>query len=224
MLSKRLKAVAHMVTPNNIVADIGTDHGYVPIYLTKNNICPRAYAMDVNVGPINSAKRNIALEGLNDKVETILSDGLEKFQKGMAQSVIIAGMGGELIVSILKKSEHIDSIEELILSPHKNIDLVRKYLHSIGWKIIKEEMIEDANKFYTIIKAVKGQDLAYSEVEYVYGKLLLDTKHPVLKEYLDKEHSKFTKIKNDLLKNSSQNVAEVNQVLALNKKGLDKYD
>lgn len=144
MLSKRLKTVADMVTRGNIVADIGTDHGYVPIYLIKNKISPYAYAMDINMGPLKSAEKNIKSEGLSEKIETILSDGMEKFEPGMADTVIIAGMGGELIIRILKASKAKKSIKELVLSPHKGVDLVRKYILSENWHITDEKMLTDA--------------------------------------------------------------------------------
>lgn len=224
MLSKRLEMVAGMVTKGNIIADIGTDHGYVPIYLVKNNICPLAYAMDINEGPIKSAMKNIAADGLNDKVIAIQSNGLEKFKDGMAQSVVIAGMGGDLIIEILKASNNLDTIDELILSPHKRIDLVRKYLHQIGWKIIKEDMLIDASKYYTVIKAIKGKDVIYTEEEYVYGKILLDNKHPILKLYLDKEFNKFKTVKEKMISNNSSDFSEIDNILKLNEKGRAKYD
>lgn len=224
MLSKRLKAVADMVTKGNIIADIGTDHGYVPIYLVKNNICPFAYAMDINEGPIKSAINNIKLEGLEGKIEAIQSNGLEKFKDGMAQSVVIAGMGGDLIVEILKASDKLDSINELILSPHKRIDLVRKYLHHIGWKIICEEMLIDTGRYYTVIKAVKGKDADYNEVDYQYGKILLDNKNLILRDFLQEEWNKFCKVKENMVNKNVTDFSQVENVLDINQKGRARYD
>jgi len=102
MLSKRLEQVASMVTKGNIIADIGTDHGYVPIYLVEKGICPKAYAMDINQGPIESAIKNIENYGLSEKIQAIKSNGLEKLEPEKADTIIIAGMGGELIVNILE--------------------------------------------------------------------------------------------------------------------------
>ncbi len=224
MLSKRLKVVAGMVTEGNTIADIGTDHGYVPIYLVKNNICPKAYAMDINQGPIESAIKNIEAEGLSDKIVAIKSNGLAKFEDNMAQSVVIAGMGGDLIIEILLAAKNLDTIEELILSPHKRVDLVRRFLHKIGWKIVKEDMLIDASKFYTVLKAVKGKDVTYTDEEYEYGKILLEEKNQDLKLYLEKEYNKFMIIRQRLINNGRSDVSEVDYILEINEKGRARYD
>lgn len=225
MLSKRLKTVAEMVTKGNIVADIGTDHGYVPIYLVKSSICPRAYAMDIHEGPLEIAKKNIEENGLQDSICTILSDGMEKLSCGMAESVIIAGMGGDLMIDILKRGQNIDGVKELILSPHKRIDLVRKYLVEAGWHIVQEKMVTDAGKFYTVIQSVPGREReAYSDEEYFYGKLLLNEKNPILKEYLEKEHGKFSKVLNTMEDSGSESYSRIEKILERNQKGRMRYD
>lgn len=224
MLSKRLKAVADMVTKGNIVADIGTDHGYVPVYLVKNNISKKAYAMDINEGPLKMADKNIRLEGLEKKITTVLSDGMDKMVDNMAETVIIAGMGGDLIVDILSRGKDIKGINELILSPHKRVDLVRKYLIRNHWKIIREEMVIDAGKYYTIIKAKKGEDTEYTEVELIYGKYLLESKNKTLKKYLQKENEKFSDILNTMKESGNKNTLQVKEILEVNQKGRAYYD
>ncbi len=224
MLSKRLKAVADMVTEGNIAADIGTDQGYVPIYLIKNNISKKAYALDINEGPLKMAAKNIRLEGLSDKITTVLSDGMEQMKDNMAESVIIAGMGGDLIVDILSRGSRIKGIKELVLSPHKRIDLVRKFLSQNCWEIIKEDMVMDGGKYYTIIKAVKGQNTEYTDVELLYGKYLLETKNQVLKQYLKKENEKFSKILNTMKESGNVNDFQIKEVLKMNQKGRAYYD
>ncbi|MFQ9515185.1 MAG: tRNA (adenine(22)-N(1))-methyltransferase [Eubacterium sp.] len=225
MLSKRLDAVAKMVTKGNIVADIGTDHGYVPIYLVKSKISPFAYAMDINDGPVKSALRNVNSEGLSKQIQVIQSDGMEKLRPDMADTVIIAGMGGELIVDILKKSTVNDTVKEFVLSPHKRADLVRKFINENGWHIIEERMLVDAGKYYTIMKAVKGEETEpYCEAEYRYGRYLLNEKNPVLKEYLEKEYKKFKNIKDRMEKNNSRGTEQVEQVLEYNREGRESYD
>ena len=215
MLSKRLKTVADLVTPCEKVADVGTDHGYVPIYLVKENICQFAYAMDVNEGPLNIAKSNIAEEGLEDKIESILSDGFDSFGDRDVDSVIIAGMGGDLIVDILSRARDFD---ELILSPHKRADLVRKYLSENGYKISDEKMVEDAKKFYPVIKAIKGES-EYDEVQLEFGPILLNEKDKTLKEYLDIQLNKFGRIISSLERKDK----EVEHKYKLIKEGLKYY-
>ena len=122
MISERLKAVAGMVTKGKKVADIGTDHGYVPIYLVENSICSKVYAMDINEGPLKIADKNIAIHGLSDKIETIQSNGMEKLKDNMVDGAIISGMGGDLIVDILSRGKNIKGINELVLSPHRRVD------------------------------------------------------------------------------------------------------
>ena len=225
MLSNRLKIVADMVTKGNSVADIGTDHGYVPIYLIKNGVCPKAYAMDINEGPIRSAQKNVRAEGLEDKICVIQSDGMEKMTSSMADSVIIAGMGGELIIRILKDSKVNNTVKEFILSPHRDIDLVRKYVLENNWHIEEEKMLKDAGKFYIVMKVKPGkEEISYSPVEYMYGRHLLKEKNPVLKEYLEKQYHKFSKIKETMKENNSRDIEQVEKVIEMNRKGWEMYD
>lgn len=202
-ISDRLKLVISFVAPCETAADIGTDHAYVPIELVKTKRVKHAFALDINRGPLERAKKHIEEENLSEWIETRQSDGLEALCENEADSIIIAGMGGELIVNILKKGERVvKTAKELILSPHSEVFLVRKYLIKNGYKIIREQMIFDAGKYYTILKAVRedckihnrNEDNTikdsirevdgYSELDYLYGKQLIEQKDAVLKEYL----------------------------------------
>lgn len=225
MLSKRLQNVADMVTKGYIVADIGTDHGYVPIYLIKNGIVPKAYAMDINEGPLKIADKNIRLEGLQDKITTVLSDGMNEMTSGMAESVVIAGMGGDLITDILNRGKNIKGIKELVLSPHKRVDIVRKYLLDNNWKITDENMVIDNNKYYTILKAVpEREESEYDEAGLMYGRLLLLTKNPVLKQYLEKENKMYEEVLKKVENSKNETINSVMNNLKINRKGLEYYD
>ena len=101
-ISERLRTVAGMVSPGCRLADVGTDHAYIPIYLMQNGVIPQAVAMDINQGPLLRATENIRRYGLTGRIETRLSDGLEKLQAGEADTILIAGMGGLLMVRILE--------------------------------------------------------------------------------------------------------------------------
>lgn len=205
-LSDRLQAVASFVTPGLRVADIGTDHGYIPIYLTEQGIIPYAIAMDINKGPILRAQENIKENGLEKLIETRLSNGFDKLEPGEADCAVIAGMGGELITNILNNGRNVvDGLKELVLSPHSEVWLVRKYLHNNDFKIIDEKMIIDEGKFYTIIKVVKGKDEIYSEEDYMYGKILIEKKDEVLMKYIFKEYNKVEKIFENISKNGTDN-------------------
>jgi len=226
MLSKRLQTVAGMVTKGNIIADIGTDHGYVPIYLVEENITDKAYAMDINQGPLDIANKHIKEKGLERKIITILSNGMEKLKDNMIDTAVIAGMGGDLIVSILENGKSIKGIKELVLSPHKRVDLVRKYLLENNWQIVDEAMVFDVGKYYTVIKALKCDKTEndYSKVQLEYGKLLLENRNPVLKEYLEKEYKKFSKIAENMKKEKSDNLHKVEEILEMNQEGRKYYD
>lgn len=226
MISERLKAVAGMVTKGKKVADIGTDHGYVPIYLVENSICSKVYAMDINEGPLKIADKNIAIHGLSDKIETIQSNGMDKIKDNMVDGAIISGMGGDLIVDILSRGKNIKGINELVLSPHRRVDLVRKYLLENNWEIIDEKMLVDSGKYYTIIKALKNNKNLhmYSDAELKYGKILLDNKDLILKGYLEKEYSKFADIFEKMKANKSDNMQEVENIIYLNREAYRIYD
>ena len=188
-LSERLSSVASMVTAGNCLADVGTDHGYVPIYLYERNVIPRAIAMDVNKGPLERAALHIAESGMKDAIETRLSDGLEKLKPGDADSVVIAGMGGPLIIRILSAYPDVtDSLKELILQPQSEIPEVRIWLYEHGYEIIEEHMVYEDGKYYPMFKAVKNsraEKLSY--LEYKFGKLSVLEEQSVLKAYLVRE-------------------------------------
>ncbi|MCI5649125.1 MAG: tRNA (adenine(22)-N(1))-methyltransferase [Fusicatenibacter sp.] len=190
-LSKRLQAVAAMVTPGSRLADIGTDHGYVPIYLAEQGIISAAIAMDVNQGPLSRAREHIASHQLDAYIETRLSDGLTALGEGEADSLLIAGMGGGLTIRILSEGMPLLSgFSEVILEPQSDVDRVRLWLFHNGFLIADEDFVEEDGKYYPIIRAVHGtQEKEPSAWELLYGPLLLAEKHPVLGKFLLREDS-----------------------------------
>ncbi len=205
-LSDRLRQVADMVTPCGVVADVGTDHGYVPIYLIKHNLCKKAIAMDINEGPLERAKGNICREHLVDCIETRLSDGLSELRAGEADTVVIAGMGGELMVRILKDGIYVlNQVSELILSPHSELEMVRRYLIENNYSIADENMLIDEEKYYTIMKVSHGTEEPYSDMEFRYGRRLIHKKDHVLCEYLKQEKNKYNQIAQRLQENATDN-------------------
>lgn len=202
-ISKRLETVAGMVTPGCKVADIGTDHAYIPIYLVSGGIVPSALAMDVNKGPLEKAVTHIGQYGLTDRIETRLSDGLAAMKPGEAKSIIIAGMGGPLTIRILKEGDEcVEAARELILQPQSEIRLVRAYLEAKGYRIVQEHMVYEDGKYYPMMKAQKCVGKEKSEAETAggsvkcekmtdlqlrYGPMLLEAKSEVLRDYLLRE-------------------------------------
>lgn len=224
MLSHRLTAIAGMVTRGNTLADIGTDHGYLPIELVSSGVCPRAIAMDINEGPLERAKEHVAMSGLSECIELRLSNGLEYLQIGEAQSVVIAGMGGHLITGILEAGHEVAAtMQEIIISPQSDIRLVRESLRQMGFVIVDEELVAEDGKFYPIIKIRYSNELIdeldNQEMLDIYGPVLIAKKHSTLKEFLIKEHASKEQILRNLERsgsNSSSRRAEIEHLLALN--------
>ena len=183
--------VAECVTPGYRVADIGTDHGYVPIYLIKNHLASHVIAMDINEGPLEKAMENIRLFQMEDRIETRLSDGFDRLEAGETDIAVIAGMGGALIRDILAKGRDVVAgLREMVLSPHSEIHLVREYLWKEGHKIVEEKMLVEDGKYYTILKTCQGHEKKFTEQELKYGRFLLERKDPVLWDYLEKKQRK----------------------------------
>lgn len=198
-LSKRLQTVADMIKGQGAVADIGTDHAYIPIYLILSGKTEHAIAMDVRQGPLLRARENIKVYQLEGKIETRLSDGLEKLSDDEADTIVIAGMGGDLMTRILCDGSHaLLSKKELILQPQSEIYKVRRQLHAMGYRIVEEKMLIDEGKFYTIMRAVDGEETYAREVEYDYGKCLLEKRDEVLFQFLQKELVSYEKIEENL--------------------------
>lgn len=152
-ISNRLMTVASLISEGNVLADVGTDHGYVPIYLMEQGKIPRAIAMDINAGPLERAKEHIAGCGMGDYIETRLSDGLEALRAGEAESILIAGMGGGLVIHILEAGEAVArSVKELVLQPQSELERVRIFLEKNGYVTDAEDMVLEDGKFYPMMR------------------------------------------------------------------------
>lgn len=240
-LSKRLKTIADMTTPGRVTADIGCDHGLVSVYLLQGGIAPFVYAMDIGKGPLEAAEKNIR-EALSaedrGKIELRISDGFKALSPGETEAAIIAGMGGQLIISILTAGLHNSVISpgyELVLSPQSDVPMVRTYLRENGFDTIDEEMLSEDGKYYNIIKtvfrgnAVGGDDISHkndatetdekhtriimAELYDRYGRILLEKKSPVLREYLEKEVEKKEKLFCSLSKKTTE--GSINRLVSL---------
>ncbi len=153
-LSKRLQAVAGLVESCGTVADIGTDHGYIPIYLLSVGRAKRAVAMDVNEGPLQRAREHIARHGLEGKVSLRLSDGLAALAPGEAEVLVAAGMGGALIMRILEQGKETAlAAKSLVLQPQSEVPAVRRFLQENGYRIVAEDMVFEDGKFYPMLAA-----------------------------------------------------------------------
>jgi tRNA (adenine22-N1)-methyltransferase len=231
-LSSRLQAVADMVTEGRKVADIGCDHGYVSIYLCRQKKCPKVIAMDVKKGPLERARTNIARYGLSQYIEVRLSDGANALQKGEADTLLLAGMGGRLVIRIVGQAfERLGEFEELILQPQSELFLVRAFLRQNEMEIVDETMVLDDGKYYTVIKAQPEADCTKGiegrkEKEYrpivedYFGPVLLQKRPQVFEKFLEKELEK-TEMLLAQIKNP-QRTAELQEYLSYVKEALKK--
>lgn len=198
-LTPRLQKIADLIPKNSIVADIGTDHGYIPVYCVLNNISPRAFAMDINRGPLKNAEDTVRENNVSGRVELRLSNGLEKLKKGEADVVVIAGMGGLLIRNIL--TEHSELLEDgliLILQPMLAPMELREFLYKSGIGIIEEHLAKEGEKIYNIIVARVGFKCEYTEEDIVIGKGTKETSPDIFEYYRAKEIGVREKILNGL--------------------------
>lgn len=195
-----------MVTPGSRVADIGTDHAYLPIWLCQQDRIPSAIAADLRKGPLEAASANIRQAGLQERIETRLSDGLHAFKKGEAETLILAGMGGRLVCRILGDGRTLlPDLHEILLQPQSDIADVRRFLADSGFMIAEETCTEDEGKFYPVIRAVPYPDQCadLTEAELAFGPCLLRDRNPLLKKWLDKRLETTEQILKDLCQRSS---------------------
>lgn len=189
-LTDRLLKIASLVTEGKKIADIGTDHGYIPVYLLNKGRVPYAILADVNKGPLENAKKEVRHNNLLDKVDLRLGSGIEVLERGEVDEVIIAGMGGILISQLLEaKSEVAKSLDKLILQPMQAQDELRKYLLNNGYDILDEVLVKEDFRIYEIIIAkYTGENTNIEDEIYLQvGKKLIENKDPLLKEFIDKK-------------------------------------
>lgn len=172
--NKRLLAAAELLGQTNSVADIGTDHAFLPIHLVKEGIAKKVIACDIAEGPLSVAKANITKYGLSDKIELRLTNGLLGLVPNEVDAITILGMGGETIADILTDAPWVKNPNiTLILQPMSCDDRLRDYLLREGFEILTEEGVESQGRFYTVMKVWFGGNLPEVGVEYKYiGKLL----------------------------------------------------
>lgn len=228
VLSGRMQAVADLVTHGSRVCDVGCDHGFVSIYLVQHKISPGVLAMDVREGPLRAAKEHVQDQGLEELIETRLSDGLHKYNMGEADSLICAGMGGKLMMRILlEQKEKTDSFRELILQPQSELEWFRGRLRDEGYYIVQENMIEEDGKFYPMMRAVKEKE-QMPETAGIdrtlgdrYGALLLQNKSEVLQSYLHREERIYQEIMQSLAKQGLEEKARKDRFQEMQRKLAD---
>ncbi len=199
-LSIRLKAIVSMVEKCDSIIDVGTDHGYVPIYLVESGIIKTAVASDINSGPVEKARNNIAESNVEQQISCRMGSGLSTVNKGEVDIAVIAGMGGNLIRDILEADlEVVKQFAYMILQPVQNAEVLREYLYATGYDIIDEEICKDDGKFYEILKVkYNTKPLILDSIYYEISKVLIDKKSEVMKDFIKFKLLKYTKVYNSL--------------------------
>ncbi|MCR4842127.1 MAG: class I SAM-dependent methyltransferase [Eubacterium sp.] len=235
-LSDRLMAVASLIPPGSTLVDVGTDHGYLPIYAVLQGICPSAVAADVNAGPLERAAGHVEEAGLSDRIRLIRSDGLAEMGglEGLdgPLSLSITGMGGPLITRIITEFPEVTArFSRVIASPQSGVREFRLSLEDAGFPIEDEVMVEDDGKFYTIIRFIPvpagtAESPFPRELTLRFGRALLEKRDPVLKAALERELARSEGIAKSLRAASataeiSDRLAEVEEDIDLCTKALE---
>lgn len=186
-LSQRLQKVASFIPKGASIADIGSDHAYLPVYLCKKNIANYVVAGEVNEGPYLSAQKQVRMNLLEDKINVKLGDGLSVLQDEVVNTIVIAGMGGPLISTILDDGiEFLTNVKRLILQPNIAADHIRQWLLQHDWSLIDEALLEEVGHIYEILVAERGNPkAAYSteiEKEVWLGPFLLRNKSNIFEQ------------------------------------------
>ena len=220
-LSKRLNWIIEKLNKVEVIMDVGTDHGYIPIYLIKNNIAKKVIASDINKEPLKKAKINASLDGVLDKIDLRLGGGLSPLNNKEADSVIIAGMGGNLIRDILESDlNKVKNLEYLILQPAQNPEVLRKYLYNNNYEVLEEDICLDENKYYEIFKVKYkiGDYIALEDIFYEISPIMLNKKLPLLKLYIESKIEKNEKVMEFIKDNTEHAIALKNELKEKNNK------
>lgn len=203
-LSRRLQALANFVPVGAKVADIGTDHAFLPCYLVKEGIVPFAIGIDVKEGPFQSAGRTVSAYHLKDQISIRLGDGLIPLQPGEVDVVILAGMGGNTMIEILEGSPQVvEGLHDLVLQPMNGAEYMRRWLTANEWIIVAEDLLLEDGHYYQIIKATRGTGQAVDGMELYYGPLLIANRHRLLPELIEKDIQALQDIIEQLAKSQS---------------------
>lgn len=207
-LSKRLETVASFVPTGAVIADIGSDHAYLPCYLINKKIAKRAIAGEVVKGPFETAVRQVREEGLIHKVSVRLADGLEAIDESdKVDTITIAGMGGPLIVSILEnKPSALKSVTRLILQPNIHAKVIREWAVRNNWALLDEVILEEDDKIYEVLVLQRGE-MNLTEKELLLGKYLPVEKSEVFKKKWQNEIANWKRVLASL--NEAESTSEI---------------
>lgn len=209
ILSPRLKIIADSIQGFETMADIGSDHAYLPIYLVKNKRVKSAIATDVKSGPVEISKERLKSNKVEARVSVRQGNGLQIIKPGETEVIVIAGMGGILISDILDKDATVaESSKLLILQPMRDSDKVRKWLCGHGFDIIDEELVKDQDRIYEVIWSRPGSEARKATGLMLIGEKIIEKKHPLAVEYINKKTDELEKVIAALESTDTENCRE----------------
>lgn len=213
-LPDRLKAIADSIEPVSVIADIGTDHGLLPVYLLQQGIISRAILSDVNQDPLDKAKKTAENYGLTKHIDFRLGDGLLVLAPTEAPVIVIAGMGGILINSLLQvASPIVKQAEYLILQPMQAVPEVRRFLLMNGYQVFSDRIVKEKNHFYHILK-VTYQELrpvTISPLESLIGLSWKENPPELMMEFVKDQLQRYQRKQAGLLKSANPDKKQVQQ-------------
>lgn len=223
MKKRRLEEIIKLVEDNSIVADIGTDHGIVPYELIKSNKAKKVIASDISEKSLDKLREKLDYLDEPEKIMLNVSDGLDNLNEYQVDTIIISGMGGNLIVDILNKNIDVaKSANCLILGANNSLSVLRKFLHDNSFEIIEEVDLFENDKYYQIIKVKVGKQLFLNEYEYEFGKFLIDNKSENLKQYIQQQVDSKKTILSNISEKDSDNVKNAIDNINVEIKRLEK--
>ncbi len=205
-LSSRLQTLADLIEKykeGSILADIGSDHAYLPCYLIENDIVESCYACDINAGPVNSAKETVKMNNLEDRITVLMGDGLEPVVDKRVDMIAIAGMGSYLITDILRENKNfLSGVKVLFLQPNANIEYLRSYLFEHNYVIVDEAIVKDGGHIYEMVVARLdveksslfrgGKDKMLQNIEF--GPVLSKVQSPLFIEKWNRQHRLYSDV------------------------------
>lgn len=208
-LTPRLKVIADSICGYASVADIGSDHAYLPIHLVKVCKVKKIIASDVNKGPVELSRKRLRQYGVEAEVEVRRGNGLEVLEAGETEVIVIAGMGGMLIRDILENRNSVaKEAKLLVLQPMRDSGKVRKWLFENGFDIMDEELVKEQDRIYEIIWARPGYECSKTEKLMLVGDKIIEKKHPLATEFIDKKIEELEKVVTELKNKNTKNSME----------------
>lgn len=221
-LSPRLAAVVGYIPRGSVMADIGTDHAYLPVYLVESGVCPGAVAADLNPGPYRAALESVVRAGLADLIAVRRGNGLQCLEPGEVQVVVMAGMGGGTMRRLLEAAPGVlAALERLVLQPMDDAPQLRRWLIDHGWRLADERLVEDDGHLYLVLAAEPGAEIIADDLALLLGPRILERNDPMLVGYLDSIIEQHRRVLKGLARSPRREVREKEAVVEARLKELE---